>query len=517
MLADSGSMPVMIQYGGDTTPLRVKHVETAVSCDLRGRVVGMKSIDLFVQHLYITCATESGGRKHTVLLREPLVMTAGKSMRALIAGAISCLSGMDMLGGFPDRICIYHSVLDRGMTASFRNALSGYWIECESEGVSGEGGQDLLRWHASLRCCPHDCHNSLKWAELSLGADEDCIKKLFVCVQVYKTCSLSVVGAFADWLGMVLQGCDQETLPPAEDLSHLYTSLGCDVELVEFLANRARVSWDEPEQKLKVDAAFLEDETCVGDLCVYMLRCYHFHSFTSSRWATIGRACRSLTLAMALGFRSLFDYMCRNKHVSEWDSARNLQLSHEHWAIVVSLALVSYVPDALLLTTLEDSRLAMRSAAIRELVSSEVEFIEEMPVTVWRRLASFTDVSYHKLRNSTLQATWVAVGYLQFRVLQVLETLPWSLCSDVDASIEYLANLPAPPGEAIADKIWALLRMGYSKPLLQQALQLLSGVSWSTQATEKLHASATLLARHHPDYRHDTLTARALLHAARFK
>eukprot|EP00971_Amphidinium_carterae_P264339 5243707-Amphidinium_carterae.2 len=154
MLAESGGSPMMVQYGGDTTPLRVRQSDTAVSGDIRGRVAGMRSLELFVQQLFITCAVDSRERKYTVLLREPIVLAHGKSMRALIACALEGLDGIGLAGGYPDRICIYHSVMDRAMVGTFRHCLSGYWAESESEGDAGSGGIDLLRcdsWMLSAR------------------------------------------------------------------------------------------------------------------------------------------------------------------------------------------------------------------------------------------------------------------------------------------------------------------------------------------------------------------------------
>eukprot|EP00971_Amphidinium_carterae_P264338 5243707-Amphidinium_carterae.1 len=79
-------------------------------------------------------------------------------------------------------------------------------------------------------------------------------------LQVYKTCSLSVVRATPACFSNVLCGCAPDLLPDVEDLKQFYGALGCDLELVEFLADRARVFWDEESQKLNCAAEFLEDD-----------------------------------------------------------------------------------------------------------------------------------------------------------------------------------------------------------------------------------------------------------------
>eukprot|EP00971_Amphidinium_carterae_P192265 3814935-Amphidinium_carterae.2 len=65
------------------------------------------------------------------------------------------------------------------------------------------------------------------------------------------------------------------------------------------------------------------------------------------------------------------------------------------------------------------------------------------------------------------------------------------------------------PEEAVMRSIW-------SQKNLSDALRLLSECSWSTQFTEKQHAAAAVVHRHHPKYSLDTLQCRAFLYTYKF-
>eukprot|EP00971_Amphidinium_carterae_P115278 2283285-Amphidinium_carterae.1 len=74
-------------------------------------------------------------------------------MRHLMGCALTC-PGMKLIARATG-IRVFHVVCDRGMTASFVNALSGY--------VSGGTEDPLCVWHTAAGCSAHDIHNSVRW------------------------------------------------------------------------------------------------------------------------------------------------------------------------------------------------------------------------------------------------------------------------------------------------------------------------------------------------------------------
>ena len=67
-----------------------------------------------------------------------------------------------------------------------------------------------------------------------------------------------------------------------------------------------------------------------------------------------------------------------------------------------------------------------------------------------------------------------------------------------------------PPG-TVGHQIQALLKLGYNKILLQEAIDRIADIPWTTNIQEQGHAGAALFHKHHKQYGNNMLTARAHL------
>jgi hypothetical protein len=74
---------------------------------------------------------------------------------------------------------------------------------------------------------------------------------------------------------------------------------------------------------------------------------------------------------------------------------------------------------------------------------------------------------------------------------------------------------PEAPSDPTSQKIWRLLKLGYSVPKLLDALKLSARCSWSTSVAEQGHALASSLVRGHRMCGSRTVQGRALVIAAR--
>eukprot|EP00971_Amphidinium_carterae_P079506 1573129-Amphidinium_carterae.1 len=86
---------------------------------------------------------------------------------------------------------------------------------------------------------------------------------------------------------------------------------------------------------------------------------------------------------------------------------------------------------------------------------------------------------------------------------------------DLDGNVTLLADSEFTPQENVSRKLCALARSGFDRSILVRCLQALQGLSFTTHLTEKLHASAALVKRHHPEYSSSTTAMRAYLHGFR--
>ena len=521
LILDTPEQPVCLQFGADCTPVKLRTQVSHKHGRTSAQLVGRKALEIYVQEVFVSTYLSSGEKKHMLVLREPLVLRHGKSMQALLAATLRNFPAVDLLCGTGNRICISHMCLDRGMSPSFRQAMSGHWIAEQASRMASISDHDphqasLLTWHTSLPCACHDAHNSLMRAHATLFSENaDLLKSLYVSIQVYKQCSVSVLSCIVSWYGRVLQGRPDQDLPPTQALADMYTALGAAPPLVEFLSAEAGLFWEDSSQQLVVKASFLDRPACVQDLTANLLQCYHFDTFTTSRWCTVGTSSRQLTLAMCTGYLHLFDHMQQTGCISTYESGQGLKLSVIEKRFAVTIGLVSHVPDAFLAFSLGENRLAKFPEAAMQTVLIEQEYLESLPLHVWQRLATFVQWTATELRDHVISGVLVSTSYLHIKVFDALQDLPWSLCSNPGEKLEALRALQAPPQDPVAAKIWSLLQIGYPMPQLLKGLELLSSCTWTTSFTEKLHASSSLCRRHHPDYSENTHSARSFVHSCR--
>ena len=389
LLHSTQGQPVMLQFGSDCAPIRVRATQSQRLGEHQISLKALKLLELYVQQVFLTTYDSSGARQHGLALREPIALKHGKTMGALLACTLERFPGIELLNSCAGRIQINHQIMDRGMTAEYRHALSGFWAEaCQNSVQSADQplNSELFQWHSSLGCACHDCHNALKWATSVLFAeDSDLLKHIYVAISVWKPCALNTSQALGPWLAQVLQG-RPEYEGQAAELHVFYTLLGADADLALFLSETAGLFWDLATRQLCCKPSFLATDDCLTVLSIRLMQCWHFDSFTASRWCTLGTACRQIALAASVGFASLFRHMCQSGALSSFESGHHFQLSEDghHFAVVVGL--IAYVPDSVLSFTMSENRLAMCPDDVYSCSSIEHQYLEEVPRHAWLRL-----------------------------------------------------------------------------------------------------------------------------------
>ena len=115
------------------------------------------------------------------------------------------------------------------------------------------------------------------------------------------------------------------------------------------------------------------------------------------------------------------------------------------------------------------------------------------------------------LRHNALSAALVSQGFIVWR-LRALHGLPWSLCrGNLDDNLRELESCDSPPDEEVANKVYRLRRLGYSREMIKEGLRLLSNSSFSSVMTEEGHVFASALTKQHRQYIEETVRARALV------
>ena len=516
--------PLLLQYSGDCTPVKLREYGSSGADAKRRRVSGHKTVEFYVHQVFCTLGLLDGSRLHSVLLGSPLALQHGKTMAALLPIALSCpgLHVPHEVG----RLVIFHQVHDRAMSQSFRAALSGALAgqltsssasrsSTASSSSTTPTSASLLEWHTAVGCSCHDGHNSLKWAAQTLDDNAETLKNVHVGLQCLRRGFMSAVAALGPWLAENLQALRDDQLPDAEGLKQIYTLFGATEDHLPVLL-RARPHWDAGMQKLKVSEAFLQESDSISELSGLLLDLWRFPAFSASRWVSMGCSARLYTLSQFTGFPHLYMSMEQQGLISEYDSAgvHKLQAKEQQWCLEVGA--VASVADAFLCATLADSRVALNSHHIAVEVQAAFDHLEHMVSSAWRLLASQVALPPALLRDRVLRAAWVSLAYLDWRVFSIVTDLPWSLVAEGPSdAVDKLQSMEEPPSEQVAGKAWTLLHRGYSRQDLEIALGLLMNVSWTSAFTEKQHASTAVVRKCHADLSYEVMSARAYIHTVR--
>ena len=370
----SSSRAALLQYSSDCTPQKVRQQLFQKSGSLVWRGSTASTVELYVQQLFGTTFAADGSLVHFLVFKEPMVLAFGKSMAALL----SCTMGFPGLATVVrprEGITICHVVQDRGMSSSYRHALSG-WMSSQSAQPSATpgapSGSELLCWHTEAPCCLHAAHNSLKWsAEQVLEADAALWKDLHIAINSYRACMHAATAGLGSWLQKALEGRASSNLPSGEELRSLYAALGLSSSMLESVCEEMRLSWSPEDQRLYVLDGFLASDGCVSKLSVILLSIWKVQAFTLSRWLTVGTSCRQLALAAVTGFLDFIAHLRTCEYVSQFESSGTLHLTHAVLRVALPLGLIAYVPECLIGIVLGDCRLLQVLPEVQEGILQE--------------------------------------------------------------------------------------------------------------------------------------------------
>eukprot|EP00971_Amphidinium_carterae_P109531 2168859-Amphidinium_carterae.1 len=77
---------------------------------------------------------------------------------------------------------------------------------------------------------------------------------------------------------------------------------------------------------------------------------------------------------------------------------------------------------------MEDSRLLQQYEQVRDALSEEQQYLEELDYNVWECLSKCVCIDAMALRHKTLKAVHMAVAYCDWRVFEPLHAYPFRLC-----------------------------------------------------------------------------------------
>ena len=117
----------------------------------------------------------------------------------------------------------------------------------------------------------------------------------------------------------------------------------------------------------------------------------------------------------------------------------------------------------------------------------------------WIALGEACGMAPALLRSEVISAAQASMAFFSVRALAEARKLSWCLgAGDKDKNLDNLAAGPM-PAEPVSAKIWHLVRLGFNRTQLKQALDLLMDCPGGMASAEQQHASATTVKKLHPE------------------
>ena len=477
--------------------------------------------ELLVQRAILRCCTPSGHVRTSVVVRDPLPLTHGKSAAAIFAAPLEFFPTLRQLGH--QGIAIQHYAFDRAMHSPlfrmFRQHHAALADEAEPELAEGQGNPHihppaLLEWVVDTPCCNHDVHNSLKWALFTYMQDEDLLKDVWVVIESLRNGFSLLQAELPRWLATKVKFVDEaDAFYHPDDATALWTAVGADHSWVSTIVEYGLCFRD---GRLHVNACHREDGNLWEVLSGVVLYSQRFTKFSDSRWCTLGKSCRTLVFALLLGMGDLVQAVLDDPTTSNYHIGGFQRLTARVKHFVSMAAMCSYPCDCLLQELLEDDRVALHFAEYKSLLAEEMQWLLSLPHSVWVALAELGDTSGQLLRAEAIAAASVSLGFIDTQIWRRAQSPPWQLAvGDIGANLVALVAQAEPPPESTARKVWALATQGFNMAQLEAGVALLLDLGWSSATVEQQHASATCVQRSHKTYGMASICARALVHTAR--
>ena len=138
---------------------------------------------------------------------------------------------------------------------------------------------------------------------------------------------------------------------------------------------------------------------------------------------------------------------------------------------------------------------------LREIIAAELAELEDIPLQCWLRLSTIVDMDASGLQHAVLASARVAAAYFEKKTLIPASSQIFGLLEgDFESHVQTFMEGPPPPEPGLLTQLYVLWHGGYNRHSILQALNLLSQCPWSTLLVEQMHASCSLVRRHHPEY-----------------
>ena len=506
----SNGRPLLYEYVGDGTPLKLKHAfKVAFAEHHRSHRSGYTGVELYCQGAFLRSFDSCGSPQVRCLLRDPRPM-GGKSGLHAFNALLEFFPALDELPHVG--INLHHYSWDRALFSACKGYARQHHTvilrNIADSSLPHVGIQKVLKsWLVFTGCGLHDVHNGFAWGTSRyLFEGKEMLDELFIVIESLRNGYKHLQSHLSSFL--LEHVLFQDGQVSRDSLLEFWTALDVPAELCHMLADRG-VLWI--GDRLQINASYRHDPELLPWLYNACMTVFRFKKFSCSRWLTIGCSLRTLIAACALGIRRLHAFTMADSSVGQHyiKGFGRLNEAMLHYSLIAAIS--ARPSEALSLALLEDDRAVMHIDAYEAHLRDEVTWIEDISEPVWEMLASVVKPGSfcRAVRSECLDAAHASCAYIYMHFLKEVRSMPWSLAvGDVSANLDVLEASDQTLRDPVAKKIKQLLQMKSNRVELVEGVGMLRECRWSTVLAEQLHAHGAVLHKLHREYGEETLCAR---------
>ena len=511
-LESAHGCPVLTSKSCDGTPMAIKHrTSRALPSGRKIRSSGKHGVEFLVKNQFFKAYLPSGETATRVLLAEPVALTYGKGVDAILTA--SRKDWVSLREAKHSGICIEHYVWDRLSIQALERKTKLWHLAQPHDHLPASVSPELGRLTEMVLvtpCALHDCQNGFKWALLAECTDADLLRDLYISVESLRNSHDLISAHVGHWLWERLKRRPDQGPEWVQLQCSLWEALGVDLEVAGILASDLQFEFKDGTIWIWEEAEFEGD---LGE-CIEaaLMSVWRFVKFSETRWLTVGSSARTVAAAILTGIDDLVACIFKDpRKVMKFYLKGFKRLKLPHRQFVVRAALISRVAEGVQLELMRDSRVATRYEALWKVATKSMKWLADIELPLWDLLGGACGLAGDALRSHVLAGAHTTYHFIWRRVLSVASELPWRLArGDIDANLSELIEEDCPE-ETTSAQIWQLLHMKYNRPQLIQAVRLIGEIPWTSLTAEQQHGSLAQFHRWHPEYGVDTLVSRALL------
>ena len=149
---------------------------------------------------------------------------------------------------------------------------------------------------------------------------------------------------------------------------------------------------------------------------------------------------------------------------------------------------------------LEDDRVMKNHVLSEDVVSNELEAIQDIPESVWSLLAAnIPRTSTVELRRLCSHTALVSRAHMHDNIFSECHRMPYSLLNDTLYNLSRLASVQR-PADSVAQQVWDLMQKGFVALSLAEILQEAEDLPWSSLGVGQAHVGVAQAMQHRPPY-----------------